>query len=163
MILRATLVVGYLPGLDRWPADARAARLPHRRALALAVPRDAATPFAHPARVLVDALLQDLLMRHPGEQHAVYSLLSGSDIRADVRIGSLEEPVALVRTVDYGGAGGPAPYHDSLTVEAYTADPADRDALVRRTCEAAFRLGVPVGEIRDGGAAPARRRWAFGG
>lgn len=161
MILRATLVVGYLPGLDRWPADARAACLPHRRALALVAPRDAATPFAHPARILVDALLQDLLMRHPGEQQAVYSLLTEAALRTDVRIGSPDEPVALVRAVDFGGGGGPAPYHDSLTVEAYTADPADRDALVRRTCEAAFRLGVPVGEIRDGEAVPTRRRWAF--
>ena len=151
MILRASLVVGYLPGLDRWPDDARSARLPHRRALALVARRGPATPFAHPACVLVDALLQDLLMRHPGEQKAVYGLLV--ERAACVRLGPSAAPVALVRAVDYGSAGGPAPYHDSLTVEAYTADPADRDALVRRTCEAAFRLGVPVGEIRDGGAA----------
>ncbi len=59
MILRASLVTGFLPG-DRWPDDARARGLRHRRALAL-VRREADDPFGAPAFRLLDAFAADLL------------------------------------------------------------------------------------------------------
>jgi len=147
-----SLVVGYLPGLDRRPSPLRThPALSARRTLVL-YPDEGRLPAS--AQALLAALLADL----PDAAQAM-ALLRPGDAPEAVWLGPPANPAAYVNATDWTAGGGPLPYHDGLVIEAYTA-PFEADALVVRVLQAGTAAGAVPLEIRRGEARP-QRRWGL--
>ena len=180
-VTSASLIFGFIAGVDDLPRAADRAGLTRRFALAFITHGDDVRDSALDARAFM-ATLAELLPLWPGEDvvaerdreptASVASLVAalarqadaGDDLFERVLLGRGNVQVCLIRQLPYHRSGGPPPYHDTFTFEFFVAA-LDQDEIERRVRRASERAPFAL-EIARGSPGPklgwlarARRRF----